>query len=56
MQEAVRARSRALFSAGSSMLARIAIMAITMSSSISVKFRYIPPSLFPHRVCPFFLA
>ena len=35
-----RALSRALFSAGSSIAARIAIIAITMSSSIKVKKRF----------------
>ena len=36
MQEVDRARSRAWFSAGSSMAARIAMMAITTRSSIKV--------------------
>ena len=47
-QEIVWARARAEFSAGSSMAARIAMMAITTRSSISVKYFFI--SLLPFQL------
>ena len=53
MQLLASARSRACCSAGSSIAARIAMIAITTKSSISVKYR----SLAPIRcfVCQFFI-
>jgi len=42
VQEMARARSRAWFSAGSSMPARTAMIAMTTSSSINVKRRRLP--------------